>query len=41
MLPGWLDWSPRRPYDLSDPAALRVMYEQVIQEAESRISRRT
>jgi hypothetical protein len=32
MLPGWLDWSPRRSYDLSDPAALRVMYEQVIQE---------
>ncbi len=31
-LPGWLDWSPRRSYDLSDPAALRVMYEQVIQE---------
>ncbi|GIH97872.1 hypothetical protein ACFFMN_38300 [Planobispora siamensis] len=31
-LPGWLDWSPRRSYNLSDPAALRVMYEQVIQE---------
>jgi hypothetical protein len=32
VLPGWLDWSPRRSYDLSDPAALRVMYEQIIQE---------
>jgi hypothetical protein len=32
VLPGWLDWSPRRSYDLSDPAALRAMYEQVIQE---------
>jgi len=32
VLPGWLDWSPRRSYDLSDPAALRLMYEQVIQE---------
>ncbi len=32
VLPGWLDWSPRRSYDLSDSTALRVMYEQVIQE---------
>lgn len=32
VLPGWLDWSPQRSYNLSDPAALRVMYEQVIQE---------
>jgi len=32
VLPGWLDWSPRRSYDLSDLAALRLMYEQVIQE---------
>ncbi|TDD96349.1 hypothetical protein [Actinomadura rubrisoli] len=32
VLPGWLDWSPRRSYDLSDRDSLRVMYEQVIQE---------
>lgn len=32
VLPGWLDWSPRRSYDLADATAVRVMYEQVLQE---------
>ncbi|MFG1751192.1 hypothetical protein [Streptosporangium sandarakinum] len=34
VLPGGLDWSPRHSYDLSDPAALRVMYEQIIQKGQ-------
>jgi hypothetical protein len=25
VLPGWLDWSGRRSYDLSDPTSLRLM----------------
>jgi len=32
VLPGWLDWGPRRSYDLTDHTAVRVMYEQVLQE---------
>ena len=32
LLPGWLDWGPRRSYDLSDHDAVRAMYERVLQE---------
>jgi hypothetical protein len=36
VLPGWLDWGPRRSYDLDDSVQRRVMYEQVIQEGRVR-----
>jgi len=32
-LPGHLDWSEQRRYDLADPAQLGLMYERVIREA--------
>ncbi|MCG0284840.1 hypothetical protein [Streptomyces sp. PSAA01] len=35
-LPRHIDWGPRYVYDLTDEADLRLMYERVIREAQTR-----